>query len=337
MTSSEFGRLEQVRLRDAWSHEARSFTPWLADNIDRLGEALGIPLELEGQEVQVGGFSADLLARNPQDNSLVLIENQLEQTDHSHLGQILTYMVGLEAECVVWIASDFREPHLAAIHWLNEHTLDPFAFFAVELRAVRIGSSPIAPLFEVMAKPNGWERQVQQQLRSSRELSDLSRWRVRFWECLLQRHPEQEAWGGRDATSSHWRPIPGTDLVVAIYLAQKEVGFFVRGPRGGEPGAVIDQLSPHRDALESAIGTAMGSGGRFGHFFGEQRRGDLRDESCWPEMADWLHRRQNDAVQAIGAVLAADIEAGGNEGMGSHQLPADPADLASARGAASVP
>lgn len=93
---------------------------------------------------------------------------------------------------MVWIASDFREPHLAAIHWLNEHTLDPFAFFAVELRAVPIGTSPVDPLFEVMAKPNGWERQVQQQLRSNRELSDLSRWRVRFWECLLQRHPEKK-------------------------------------------------------------------------------------------------------------------------------------------------
>ncbi len=116
--------------------------------------------------MSVGSFSADLLARNPLDGSLVLIENQLEQTDHNHLGQILTYLAGLEAQVIVWIASDFRDPHLSAIHWLNDHTVDPFAFFAVQVKAVRIGDSPIAPLFEVVAKPNGWDRKLQQQVAS---------------------------------------------------------------------------------------------------------------------------------------------------------------------------
>ncbi|MCT0249543.1 hypothetical protein [Synechococcus sp. CS-205] len=204
---------------------------------------------------------------------------------------------------MVWIASDFRDPHPSAINWLTDHTVEPFAFFAVQVKAVRIGDSPIAPLFEVVGRPNGWDRQIQQQVRSRGELSDLSRWRMRFWECLLDLHPEQSIWGGRDATSSHWRPVPGTDLVVAIYLAQKSVRLFVRGPRRGYPCDVLDQLAPHHQALESTLSTAMGMGGRYGHFFWQERPGNLRDESCWPAMANWLHEHQCQYVEAISQQL----------------------------------
>ncbi|WP_172820809.1 hypothetical protein [Cyanobium sp. NIES-981] len=133
MTSptNNLGTLESVDLREAWSHEAHSFTPWLAENLDRLSQAIGIPLELEGQEVSVSTFSADILARNPQDDGLILIENQLEITDHNHLGQILTYLAGLEAKIVVWIAKEFPDPHLSAVRWLNDHTVEPLSFFAV--------------------------------------------------------------------------------------------------------------------------------------------------------------------------------------------------------------
>ena len=102
------------------------------------------------------------LANNPVDGSRVLIENQLESTDHTHLGQILTYLAGLEAQTVIWAAREFREPHLSAIRWLNTHTTDEFAFFAVKVRVVRIGDAPslVAPLFEVLERPNDWDRRV---------------------------------------------------------------------------------------------------------------------------------------------------------------------------------
>ncbi|TNF12951.1 MAG: hypothetical protein EP320_10210 [Rhodobacteraceae bacterium] len=162
MTDIRFGRLVDLPLRDAWKHEAHQFTPWLAENIDHLSEAIGIPLELTGTEVAVESFSADILARNPMDDSVVLIENQLEQTDHTHLGQIMTYLAGLEAQTVVWIAPAFREPHLSAIRWLNEHTSDGFSFFAIKARVVRIGDSPYAPIFEVVEKPDLWQRKLTQ-------------------------------------------------------------------------------------------------------------------------------------------------------------------------------
>src|SRR5690349_12439656 len=109
------GTLVQVPLRDAWNHEAHSFTPWLAQNLDLLAEVIGIPLEFTGREVAVDNFSADILARNPLDDSVVLIENQLESTDHSHLGQIMTYLAGLHAHTVIWIAANFQEAHLSAV------------------------------------------------------------------------------------------------------------------------------------------------------------------------------------------------------------------------------
>ena len=112
MTDIRFDRLVDLPLRDAWKHEALDFTPWLAANIDHLSEAIGVPLELTGTEVAVENFSADVLARNPMDDSVILIENQLEITDHTHLGQIMTYLAGLHAHVVIWIAPAFREPHL---------------------------------------------------------------------------------------------------------------------------------------------------------------------------------------------------------------------------------
>src|SRR5271157_4076368 len=111
----EIGKLIEVGPREAWRDEARDFTPWLAAHLDHLGDALGIPLEMTKTEVPVEDFCADILARNLADDSNVLIENQLESTDHRHLGQILTYLPGLEAKTVVWIATRFREPQLSAV------------------------------------------------------------------------------------------------------------------------------------------------------------------------------------------------------------------------------
>ena len=167
----EFSELKDVPLREAWPHEANDFTPWLADNLHRLSQAIGVDLELEGTEVSVEGFSADILARIPSDNSMVVIENQLENTDHTHLGQVLTYLAGLEAQTVIWIAREFQGPHLSAIRWLNSHTVDPFAFFAVKVRAVRIGDAPapVAPLFEVLERPNDWGPPGQRRRRYQRQ------------------------------------------------------------------------------------------------------------------------------------------------------------------------
>ena len=176
------GRLADVPVRQAFAHEAHVLTPWLAANLDRISDAIGVPLEDADTEVAVEGFAADILAHDPANGRKVLIENQLEASDHTHLGQIMTYLAGLEASVMVWIAPAFREPHLAAIRWLNEHTVEPFAFFAVRLRVVQIGQSELAPLLEVIERPNDWERAVHRAVVSSE--NDMAAFYNQFWSSF---------------------------------------------------------------------------------------------------------------------------------------------------------
>ena len=145
-----------LSLRDLWKHEERDFTPWLAqeDNIALLGETIGIDLEVEAQEKNVGPFRADILCKDTVTNHWVLIENQLTRTDHTHLGQLLTYAAGLNAVSIVWLAERFSEEHRATLDWLNEITDERFNFFGLEVELWRIGKSPIAPKFNIVCKPN---------------------------------------------------------------------------------------------------------------------------------------------------------------------------------------
>lgn len=162
---SSLGRLVRADLRDAWLGEATDFTPWLAhpDNIALLGETIGIELEVESQEKNVGPFRADILCRDTIDNHYVLIENQLERTDHGHLGQLLTYAAGLEAVTIIWVASRFTDEHRAALDWLNNATTSGFNFFGLEVELWRIGDSALAPKFNVVSQPNDWTKTVREQ------------------------------------------------------------------------------------------------------------------------------------------------------------------------------
>lgn len=296
---SDLGKLEMVPVRNAWAHEAGAFTPWLAQNLDRLGDALGIPLEHVQTEAPVATFSADILARNAGDGSTVLIENQLEDSDHGHLGQIMTYLAGLSAQTVVWIAPRFRDAHLSAIRWLNEHTADPFSFFAVEVRVVRIGDSPLAPVFEVIERPNGWDRSVQQQAREVRPPSDLGEFRKTFWTHFLARCPSEQRYGRAAGNSSRWRaPVAG--FVVAQFLSQGRVGVFIRGRYGVPAEQTAEELEPYRERLEQMLGAPV-NGNNF--YFIKRLAVDTRDPANWDYMSDWLHEQADAYVAALEQVV----------------------------------
>jgi hypothetical protein len=151
------GRLERVDIRSIWRREAHDFTPWLAtkENIELLADALQMDLMPTSREVRVGDYRADLICEDDHER-LVLIENQFGSTDHSHLGQIMTYAAGLDAGTVIWIAESFRAEHRAAIAWLNQHTDDSLSFFGIEIEAWRIGTSPPAPRFNIIERPNSY-------------------------------------------------------------------------------------------------------------------------------------------------------------------------------------
>ena len=281
----EFSELKDVPLREAWPHEANDFTPWLAENLHRLSQVIGVDLELEGTEVSVEGFSADILARIPSDNSMVVIENQLENTDHTHLGQVLTYLAGLEAQTVIWIARGFQGPHLSAIRWLNTHTVDPFAFFAVKVRAVQIGDAPapVAPLFEVLERPNDWDRRIRAMAETSdkNKSSELSRNRHDFWQFYTNRHPADFQLRPGYRGSNVFLPVaPG--LVISQYLASWGVGIYLR-ERDRSDAQQTDEVQKYVAALQHELGLDSNHNGL--------TIDDHWDRNNWPRMADWLHEQ----------------------------------------------
>lgn len=210
MSTKGLGRLTRVDLRDIWISEASDFTPWLAreDNLAVLAETLSIDLELEAQEKAVGPFRADVLCKDIGSGSWVLVENQLERTDHSHLSQLLTYASGLEAVTIVWIAARFTEEHRSTLDLLNKITDESFRFFGLEVELWKIGDSPAAPKFNIVSKPNDWSRSVAQAARAidDTELSETRLTQRAYWTAfhevldraagpvLGNRKPQPQSW-----------------------------------------------------------------------------------------------------------------------------------------------
>ena len=180
MATTDLGRLKPVDLRKVWQNEETDFTPWLADqkNLAILGDALGMSLEFVSREEAVGPYSADILCRDSNDGTQVVVENQLEPTDHDHLGKLLTYAAHLGARVVVWIAKSFTEQHRAALDWLNEVSETGTRFFGLEIELWQIGESAPAPKFNVVARPNDWTKEGT----DTATLTDTQRMQLRFWE-----------------------------------------------------------------------------------------------------------------------------------------------------------
>lgn len=195
MSTNTLGRLQKVELRDAWASESSDFTPWLAqeENLKLLGEAISIELELEAQEKEVGPFRADILCKDTATDNWVLIENQLERTDHTHLGQLLTYAAGLNAVTIVWIAQRFTPEHRATLDWLNEHTDEKINMFGLEIELWRIGDSQIAPKFNIISQPNDWSRTVQLAAIGGGEVSAHKQFQLKFWTAFKQHMEEKNS------------------------------------------------------------------------------------------------------------------------------------------------
>jgi hypothetical protein len=179
-------KLERVPLREAWKHEANDFTPWLAeeDNLNTLADALGLAdLELVATEHWVGEFKLDILCTSGDDQ--VIIENQLEKTNHAHLGQLLTYAAGTGAKKVIWVAESFRPEHVAALEFLNQNTTETLSFFAVAVELWRIDDSPLAPNFEIVAKPNDWVKSGRDQTKAAADATPAKQRQLKLWTALI--------------------------------------------------------------------------------------------------------------------------------------------------------
>lgn len=202
----DLGKLKEIDVRQVWAHEQYDFSKWLSseDNIAILGDALNLSLTKVETEKFVGSYRCDILCKDALSGKTVLIENQLEQTNHDHLGKIITYASGLDASVVVWIVASVREEHASAIEWLNKNTTDDLSFFLVEIHAYKIGDSLPAPMFRIVEKPNNFSKQAKS-LANSASLSDSEMKRLEFWNMFNE---IIEANGRpvniRKATSDHW-------------------------------------------------------------------------------------------------------------------------------------
>lgn len=185
--SKKLGKLEKVAIRDVWPNEASHFTPWLAsaENIQLLSEEINMDLEVQSYEEKVGPFRADILCRETSSSydHFVLIENQFGKTDHTHLGQLMTYASGLNAVTIIWIAEKFTEEHRSALDWLNRITDDSVDFFGIEIELYRIGDSLPAPMFHVVSMPNNWSKTIKRNTDQS-GITDVKKLQQEYWQAL---------------------------------------------------------------------------------------------------------------------------------------------------------
>ena len=183
---SQLGKLVKVELRKVWEHEARDFSSWLVqqENLDALGEQLGIEIEPLGTEVESGRFRIDILAKEPTTDERIIIENQLEPTNHDHLGKVITYAAGYDARYLIWIVKEVLPEHLKAIEWLNEHLDESIRCFLIRIEVWQIGDSKPAPRFEVVSVKNDWVSTLKQSASKS-EFSALQLKQLDYWEKFI--------------------------------------------------------------------------------------------------------------------------------------------------------
>ena len=222
---AEIGRLIEVDVRELWKHEQYDFSNWLAkeSNIEYLNEILGLTLIEVDKEINVGPYRCDIVATDETSGLKVIIENQLESTNHDHLGKIITYASGLDAKVIVWIVKEAKEEHRAAIEWLNNYTSSEIDFFLIEIHAYKIGDSYPAPKFEVIEKPNDFLKRSKN--KDDGELNTSQTERLIFWKQFNDRVAlKGKPFNIRKPTTDHWYDIAiGISAAkIAVDLVNKE-------------------------------------------------------------------------------------------------------------------
>ena len=296
--STDLGRLAQISdLRTIWENEAGAFTPWLAraENLKLLGDTIGIELELEATEKNVGPFRADILCKDTVNNQWVLIENQLEKTDHTHMGQLMTYAAGLKAATIVWIADHFREEHRAALDWLNEITDEQFNFFGLEIELWKIGDSAIAPKLNVASKPNDWSKTVKTRVTDG-DLSPTKTLQLDYWDKFCQfmedgnsivkcQTPKPHNWTCFAVGRSNFQ------LVARMNTQAKEIGVYLCMQGDDRLAHYHLLLNRHQKQVDSSIGPDL----KWRELrdakesqIATNRQADPTNQNEWPAQHKWL-------------------------------------------------
>jgi hypothetical protein len=253
------GRLEEVDLRKIWKNEALDFTRWLAEpeNIELLSKELRLNLSDIQIEQNVGNFFCDIICKDTFSEKMVIIENQLEQTNHDHLGKIITYASGLDASFIVWIVKEARDEHASAIQWLNSNIKEGIYFFLVEVKAWKIGDSDPAPKFIIIEQPNDYNKTIRTIVEG--EMTESKKIRLEFWEnfnkVMIKRMEKQKHFGIRKASTEQWYSfaIGSSICLLSAYLKIREkkitVGLWIPNDKG-----LYDYLFSQKEHIEKKMG-----------------------------------------------------------------------------------
>ena len=315
MKTKPLGRLEKIDLRSYWQREATHFTPWLAqeENIALLGDTIGMELEVQSQEANVGPFRADILCRNTADNTLVLIENQLERTDHTHLGQLLTYAAGLDAVTLVWVVQRFSEEHRAALDWLNRITDDDFHFFGLEVELWKIGDSIAAPKFNLVVKPNDWSKSVKESASRKAALTAGGKAALEYWTSFAAYFEKQGArFKPPKPYPTNWMAwgLGRTDVIMVSVANAKEcqVGVDINSR---EHFYWFHQLLLHKEEIETALGFSMDwqekPGNKFSLIRTRKAIGTRTPKKKWPQLHKWMLETM-DAIDQVFRPYVLDLD-----------------------------
>ena len=256
----KLGKLKAVDIRTVWPHEQYDFSKWLAtdENIKELGDTLNLSLTDVETEKFVGNYRCDILCKDEITGKIVLIENQLEPTNHDHLGKIITYASGLDAAVVIWIVSSARDEHASAIEWLNKHTDDDISFFLLEVHAYKIGDSNPAPQFKIIEQPNDFVKTVKN-IAKNAELNESQKSRLEFWtqfnEIIVA---NGKPFNTRKASTDHWYnvAIGSSEANISIDLVNKEhkirIGLWINDNKD-----IFDSLFQQKSSIENALGIEL--------------------------------------------------------------------------------
>ena len=289
----KLGKLEKIKdLRSVWKHEANDFTRWLAEeeNLKTLGDEIGIDIELLSREAKTGSFSTDILAVEANTNNRIIIENQLETTDHDHLGKIITYASGHDAKTIIWIVKEAREEHRQAIDWLNERTDEEINIFLCKIELWKIGDSEVAPKFQIVSSPNNWSKTVKRSL--DNEMTSSSMLQYDYWTKVKDEIDKNyPIFNSRKPRAQHWydlaigKTLAHISLIMTTQKSELKVQLWISDSK-----EFFNYLYEIKDEIESELGYEVewnSSENRKSSNITIIKKTDVHDESKWEENIKW--------------------------------------------------
>ena len=294
--SNRLGKMKKISdLRSVWAHEEYDFSTWLAEaeNLAQLSDAIGIDIVLEELESPVGGFSVDIFASEEGSGRKIIIENQLEDTDHDHLGKIITYAAGKDAEVIVWVVKRARDEHRQAIEWLNQHTDSNIGLFLVEIELWQIDDSAYAPMFKVVERPNDWAKEIKK-VSSSNNATEQAR--LEYWAAFndyaFANAAFAKVFNKRKPSTDHWMTlsIGSSACHLSILRLQQQsqiaVEFYIDDDK-----ELYHMLYAHKDDIEATVGEALDwreLPEKKASRILVEKVADLSNDEEWPQQFEWI-------------------------------------------------